>query len=244
MHKLRYTMKNKIGDISNGLKILGFIAGKSGVHRKYKCKCLHCGKIYNVYSHNFKIGKGCFCKKHLYNNLVGKTIGKVNIIELIKRDKESGKRQGHLYICECTYCGRRHQYHSMVISRKGFLGCRCNTEDINHSAKKKVYQSYITNSKGRGIYFDISFEEVIKLCSGNCHYCGSEPSCVLKAVDILGVFKYNGIDRLDNTKGYIISNSVSCCKTCNWMKQKMTKDEFIIHIRKIFLKQNKKHSKK
>lgn len=38
---------------------------------------------------------------------------------------------------------------------------------------------------------------------------------------------YNGIDRIDNAKGYTIENSVTCCKRCNFAKRNMSYDEFI-----------------
>lgn len=38
-----------------------------------------------------------------------------------------------------------------------------------------------------------------------------------------------GLDRVDNTQGYLISNIVSCCKQCNQMKMDYTRSEFIEH---------------
>ena len=40
-------------------------------------------------------------------------------------------------------------------------------------------------------------------------------------------FIYNGIDRIDNSKGYEKYNSVSCCEKCNRMKNILGKAEFI-----------------
>ena len=42
-----------------------------------------------------------------------------------------------------------------------------------------------------------------------------------------GVFIYNGIDRLDPTRGYIAKNVVPCCKTCNVAKLRMSREEFL-----------------
>jgi hypothetical protein len=46
-------------------------------------------------------------------------------------------------------------------------------------------------------------------------------------------FVCQGVDRVDNTKGYTLANSVPCCKVCNRMKMAMTKDDFLTHIRKV-----------
>lgn len=36
-----------------------------------------------------------------------------------------------------------------------------------------------------------------------------------------GEFISNGIDRIDNNRGYVKENCVPCCKTCNYAKRKM-----------------------
>ena len=55
--------------------------------------------------------------------------------------------------------------------------------------------------------------------------CGVKPSQTdnyLKKHD----FYYNGIDRIDNTKGYLSDNCVSCCSHCNTAKMQMTYEDF------------------
>jgi hypothetical protein len=42
-----------------------------------------------------------------------------------------------------------------------------------------------------------------------------------------GEYLYNGLDRVDNTKGYIISNIVSCCGQCNRAKGILSQEEFL-----------------
>jgi 5-methylcytosine-specific restriction endonuclease McrA len=37
---------------------------------------------------------------------------------------------------------------------------------------------------------------------------------------------YNGIDRIDNERGYLPDNAVPCCKRCNQAKADMAIDEF------------------
>jgi len=43
----------------------------------------------------------------------------------------------------------------------------------------------------------------------------------------------DGLDRIDNTKGYVIDNVVPCCGHCNLMKRGMTVLEFKEHIQRI-----------
>ena len=45
-------------------------------------------------------------------------------------------------------------------------------------------------------------------------------------LDNNGDYVYNGIDRIDNNKGYTIDNIVPCCAKCNYAKGKLTLQEF------------------
>ena len=47
---------------------------------------------------------------------------------------------------------------------------------------------------------------------------------------------YNGIDRVDNSKGYTMDNVVSCCRICNVAKQKMTLQEYKDWVEKVYKK--------
>lgn len=69
----------------------------------------------------------------------------------------------------------------------------------------------------RGHDWYISDEYAKTLFTEPCHYCG-----VLDLQETC-----NGIDRKDNTKCYIPSNCVSCCKNCNYAKHTLDYDEFI-----------------
>ena len=55
-----------------------------------------------------------------------------------------------------------------------------------------------------------------------CSNCGS------------GDFVYNGLDRVDNEKGYTIDNVVPCCKHCNYAKRNRSVEEFIDWIAQVY----------
>lgn len=48
-----------------------------------------------------------------------------------------------------------------------------------------------------------------------------------------GNYPHNGVDRIDNNKGYEFNNCVPCCGDCNIAKHKLSLNEFISHARKI-----------
>ena len=52
-----------------------------------------------------------------------------------------------------------------------------------------------------------------------------------------GPYVYNGVDRVDNERGYSLENCVPCCKFCNRMKRDLGKKEFLEHIKNIYNEQ-------
>lgn len=84
-----------------------------------------------------------------------------------------------------------------------------------------IYFSYKGDAKRRNLKWDLSVEDFEKIISKPCYYCGSKNG------------KYSGVDRIDNSVGYIKGNCVPCCRKCNMMKKDMSKDEFISQCRKI-----------
>lgn len=76
------------------------------------------------------------------------------------------------------------------------------------------YKHYQRGAKARGIEFSLTFEEFQTFWQKPCFYCEGEVSTV-------------GLDRFDNTKGYSIDNVVSCCASCNIMKNNLSVQQFI-----------------
>lgn len=101
------------------------------------------------------------------------------------------------------------------------------------------------NAKRRKISFSLTREEFVDLIFGNCVWCGCSPSekynvAVSKngytqmkhATQRIteGWIYFNGIDRIDSSKGYETSNVQSCCKFCNFAKNDRTDAEFKLWI--------------
>lgn len=227
-------MKTTIGSVKNNLQILNIQPGAAGKHKLYECLCLLCNKTYKVTSNSYKAGKKCMCQKHLYNDLTNKTIGKVKVLKLVERSFNSNNKQGHLYLCKCNFCNKEYNLHTSILSRKGFKGCRCNSDDPLGGLYNIVYKSYLTNAKNRNLDFNLSKADFIELINLNCYYCKTEPTNLIKRKDMLFELKYNGIDRINNKEPYNLSNVVPCCKKCNWMKSDLSFQDFKDHIYKLY----------
>lgn len=69
---------------------------------------------------------------------------------------------------------------------------------------------------------DLTDEICYKLMTSNCEYC-----------NVLSDKTLNGIDRMDSNGIYELSNCISCCKTCNFMKGGLDPQTFIKRIQHI-----------
>ncbi len=86
---------------------------------------------------------------------------------------------------------------------------------------KGKYRQLICRAKKFSDGMDITIDKFREIISEECYYCGENN-------------KPRGIDRVNNEIGYLKTNSVSCCKLCNFMKKALTKEEFLTHIEKIY----------
>jgi hypothetical protein len=77
------------------------------------------------------------------------------------------------------------------------------------------------------------------LTQSDCHYCGVQPERTLRKYT---QFRWNGIDRIDSSKGYVDGNVVPCCKTCNELKSDKSREEFLAQIEAIHRWQNRQRA--
>lgn len=104
-------------------------------------------------------------------------------------------------------------------------------KDADYFNFKDAFNQVVNKAKTRGKEFGLTLEECINLFKQNCYYCSSPPSNYKKRRDAENsVTQYQGIDRIDSSKGYYPDNVLPCCKHCNSAKLERTIDEFYTHI--------------
>ena len=81
-------------------------------------------------------------------------------------------------------------------------------------------------AKRREYIWSITDEQFRELIIQACYYCGVAPRQRTAKSRNYGIFSYNGIDRVNNKKGYTIDNVVPCCKQCNRSKSNMSQIDF------------------
>lgn len=117
---------------------------------------------------------------------------------------------------------------------------------------KRMWDSNHYKSKG------LPFECFKLIVTQPCAYCGEPPRLSNpfgKTFEVYcrtfkrksGSYEYwnaqwinvHGIDKVVPTSDYSdLTNLVSCCITCNWLKGLLNKDFFLNHINKIYIHQN------
>jgi len=183
-------------------------------------------------------------------NLSGNRFGRLCAIKIVENPKSGGK----MWLCLCD-CGNI----CCVLSANLIWGhtksCGCLRKERTALMRKlpkgqavanSIYKNYRHAARKRNILFDLSKNEFMNLVTQNCFYCNKTPSQELNIKECNGSFIYNGIDRVDNLKGYNLDNCVPCCGRCNKAKNNMTLEEFInlvdlihenVHQKKYFKKE-------
>lgn len=172
-------------------------------------------------------------------NLIGKKFGRLTVIELGDKLKNSKYR----WLCQCE-CGVEKLILQANLKQGRTKSCGCFNSEASELRSRKYskedsvirnfFKRYKGSAKSRGIEFDLSFSEFKNIGSGFCFYCGTSP--ILKDTnDIKNTTPslFNGIDRIDSSLGYFANNCVSCCSICNSMKNSLSVSEFKEHMFKL-----------
>jgi 5-methylcytosine-specific restriction endonuclease McrA len=214
-----------------------------GVHKAgsmWICKC-KCGRFVIQTGHELNSGvvRDCGCKsvqtkRRFYS---GAVIGRFT---LIKSTAPS------TWLCKCNVCGTKsyrntNRLGTVCSSRE--CGCLRSRDSIT-TGRNVLYERYSRSAGIRGFSWELTKDDVSQLISQDCVYCGRSPMTVMhknrkhgngapQSLN-LGRLVYNGIDRVDNTKGYILGNVVACCHACNTAKHVMSIEQFRIWVQKVY----------
>lgn len=131
---------------------------------------------------------------------------------------------------ECKLCSKSF---SKTYSHKKFCSRICKIKHYNLNKDKVLerqrvnanyhkhklrnsyrYRAYIKGAEVRDIKFLLTREEFDSIYGNPCLYCGRK-------------YDKMGIDRVDSSLPYIMSNVVSACTACNIGKREMPKGDFI-----------------
>jgi len=139
------------------------------------------------------------------------------------------------YPCRCS-CGTEKSVDRYHLLSGGSKSCGCCPNNGRRLAPgvrcyNQILWSYKKGAWTKGLEWCLSRDEFVKLVQGPCNYCNAPWS--MRYSTALDSIDYNGIDRVDNSHGYILGNCVSCCKTCNHMKSAIVLKDFLSWVARI-----------
>lgn len=168
-----------------------------------------------------------------------------------RKPSRTGKiRTGAWWECRCD-CGTVKLFTSQNLRSENSQSCGClHREQLAEQNRRlKAQEPWLADmlkyqrslefpssrkrNGERNRPWELDLETYRRLVTSNCFYCGDPPKQkpLSKQMQSIGE-KRNGIDRVDNAKGYITNNCVTCCANCNREKRSQTQAEFIANTKR------------
>ncbi len=183
-------------------------------------------------------------------DLTGKKFGTFTVVRR-GPDKYPRIRNGYrlfnvTWVCKCDCGVERVKVSQAVKKGERCRMCFAKTRRLPgvEGANRNLLSTYRRSAKERKIAWNLPSEEFFVLIHLPCHYCGKrpeeEPVATAKPQrwyrngNEEGIsFPYNGLDRVDCSKPYELSNVVPCCATCNYAKNQMSYTDFMKWIHRL-----------
>ena len=199
--------------------------------RYYECIC-DCGNTTTISTSSFnqKKKKSCGCLKNQevqipYNleDYVGKKFYKLLILEnLGTYKKQYKKKRWFSYVCDCGKTGE------ICFSKIGVSkSCGCEYRKSTNNLSQTYVSSIEKRAKKKGLDFDIDREFLLDL------FGKQNKKCALTGMTLQFTSRARvhdataSLDRIDSSRGYTKDNVQWLHKTVNFMKQKLTNEEFV-----------------
>jgi hypothetical protein len=172
------------------------------------------------------------CKRDSsFKNRIGFRYNHLTVVSLYKivRFKNNNQRVKVFWECKCD-CGNTSTIKvNDSLNRKGLLGTcgqKCPLKKSRPKTPETYYDGVISSVRARyrnealkrNYEFNLSKEEFKKIVELPCYLCKKEKTQYITYRKTNHTFYFNGIDRLDNSKGYTVENCLPCCKHCNTLK--------------------------
>lgn len=212
----------------------------SGGDRRWICLC-DCGKetLVSTNSLNRENSKSCGCTNKRWPDETGNRYGKLLVISKGESHKSVNASKAY-WICRCD-CGKTKSIRGESLRSGKTTSCGCLQLESNkrrtmpnlEGARRRAIRFLKGNAKPRFLEWDLSDDEAISLMGKDCYYCGCHPSNISRSSS--GNYFYSGIDRVDNTKGYVTGNVVPCCGQCNYSKSDLSVGDFLNWIKMVYL---------
>lgn len=167
---------------------------------------------------------------------IGQRFGSLVITAYVSRT------DGYLCLCDCGHSQKIRFYRVKTMTKCEKCPRTNKGRPVSNDPfvpHRTVYHRYKLSALRREKEWNLSEQEVFDLIVQDCSYCGLVPSTDMK-LSAHPDFRYTGIDRVDNDRGYEKDNVVPCCETCNAAKRTMSVDELLTWVARVYNKSVKR----
>ena len=219
------------GRVRIGAVVKQYMQSQKAVHITVRCK--KCGKVRKAATDRADMS----CKFGPCNfnwvDLTGKRFGHLVVDKLDHRKNNCNQRQATWYwrcTCDCgnvcyrTTASLQHSLNAACPKCAFKIAIGKTTLPNGLSKWHRMMRVYAKNAMRCGRVFHLTDEEFIRVASAPCTYCGAPP--VMSSYKVV----CNGIDRIDNDRGYEPDNVTACCHWCNIAKGKHSRADFLRHV--------------
>lgn len=165
---------------------------------------------------------------------VGHKFGRLTVIE-----RSGSTTWGFAtWLCRCE-CGKAPVVVGASLRSGDTKSCGCLHRELvslpeGEAAFNEMLRHMQSTARRRNYEWQLTKEQVHALTQQSCYYCGAKPNQGNYSTVVNGAYIYNGLDRINNDRGYTIDNVVPCCVICNKAKNTLTTEQFKIWIRRIY----------
>lgn len=173
-------------------------------------------------------------------NITSQRFGSLLVLGLDRTTKPRRYR----WLCLCD-CGRTKTVLACHLARGDVKTCnnalcpfsrnlRFPASPDGDGPRKQVWRMYTARAERKGWDFELSQSTFFGLLENDCYYCGAKPFNKSVRGSTIAPYYYNGIDRIEPTRGYVMGNVRTCCWICNRMKSNIPETEFLNRVRHIY----------
>lgn len=234
-------LKIQDGDVFGTMEVqIAYVMKGKNYGMFHAVRCLECDSRKVVRTDKLRRKTKCNCdgtgnRKHKVKT--GEIYGSWKVIKTYVG--KNGREWKHLCRCECGVTRKLSAWsltHSLTSRCVDCAGKRRRSV----SPAMHVLRRYKNSARERGIEFRLSVEDFSSMIVKDCDYCGCKPK--QRRTSGPEPFKFNGIDRVDSSKGYESSNCAPCCPDCNFMKLDKSKDQFLRKVEEIYNKNRESYA--
>lgn len=162
-----------------------------------------------------------------FEDLSGQVFGKLTVLR---------RGKSRYFHCKCE-CGNETEVYASSLKKGLTTSCGCYRKEFRRNGYdpgiNDLYSIYKRDAGKKEREFSLTKEEFSEIITAPCTYCGAPPNRKHRPNRIGTTLLFNGVDRKDNSKGYVTGNAQPCCSICNQAKHTLPEEVFLSWVERV-----------